>query len=573
MKIIISLFIILFSNFALSQPTIKNCFVFPKNNIWNTPIAQLPVHPKSSDYIKTIGAGLSLRNDFGSGLWNGAPIGIPYVLVGSYQQKITVNFQYSDESDKSGYPIPDNPPIEGGNESTGDRHILIIDTNNCKLYELYSAYQNNDKSWRAGSGAIYDLNSNKLRPEGWTSADAAGLPIFPGLVKFDEVQSGEINHMIRFTVPKTQRKYLWPARHYASSITDENYPPMGIVMRLKSSFNTDKLSPQAKVIANALKKYGMILADNGSAWFMSGVPDNRWDMDDLYTLRQIKGSDFEAVDISSLMVDINSAEARNTSNSVPVTSITLNKDTVNLLVGDTTSLIPTVLPENATNKNVIWNSNNPEIASVNSNGLVNALTPGTATITVTTIDGGFEDFCSITVKDNIIKVTGINLDKNKIMIAAGHSEQLNFDITPSNATDKRVTWSSDRPDIASVNDSGLVTGHLPDSTTHIYVTTVDGGFSDICEVSVTMDVGVNDNDFKSVLTISPNPASDYIEFKLSESSKLSESYSFQIYNTLGVCVMVEQSTSPIQKIDISHLPSGIYFVKYGNYTENFLVVR
>jgi hypothetical protein len=271
------------------------------------------VHPKSNDYINTIGAGLSLRNDFGSGLWNGAPIGIPYVLVGSNQKKVKVQFEYSDESDTAGYPIPDNPPIEGGNESTGDRHILIIDTNECVLYELYSAYQNEDKSWRAGSGAIFNLNSNELRPEGWTSADAAGLPIFPGLVKFEEVQAGEINHMIRFTAPKTQRKYLWPARHYASTITNENYPPMGIVMRLKSSFNTDKLGPQAKVIANALKKYGMILADNGSAWFISGVPDERWDMDDLYTLRQIKGSDFEAVDISSLMVDINSGEARNVS--------------------------------------------------------------------------------------------------------------------------------------------------------------------------------------------------------------------------------------------------------------------
>ncbi len=317
MKKIILIFAILYTNLAFSQTTIKNCNVFPKNNIWNTPVDKLPVHPKSSAYINTIGAELSLRNDFGSGLWNGAPIGIPYVIVGSGQKKLQVSFEYSDESDKFGYPIPDNPPIEGGNQSTGDRHILIIDTSDCTLYELYSAYQNEDKSWRAGSGAIFNLNSNELRPNGWTSADAAGLPIFPGLVKFDEVKAGEINHMIRFTVPKTQRKFLWPARHYASSITDENYPPMGLVMRLKSSFNTDKLSPQAKVIATALKKYGMILADNGSAWFMSGVPDDRWDMDDLYTLRQIKGSDFEAVDISSLMVDKNSGEAKNTPNSIP----------------------------------------------------------------------------------------------------------------------------------------------------------------------------------------------------------------------------------------------------------------
>jgi len=316
MRIIIFLFVTLYSNIAFCQTNIKDCFVFPENNIWNTPIDKLPVHSNSNDYINAIGAGLSLRNDFGSGMWNGAPIGIPYVLVGSFQQKLQVEFEYSDESDKFGYPIPPNPPIEGGDESTGDRHILIIDTSECTLYELYSAYQDGDGSWRAGSGAIFNLNSNELRPNGWTSADAAGLPIFPGLVKFDEVQSGEIKHMIRFTVPKTQRKFLWPARHYASSLTSENYPPMGLVMRLKNSFNTDKLSNQAKIIANALKKYGMILADNGSAWFMSGVPDDRWDMDDLYTLRQIKGNDFEAVDISSLMIDLNSGEAKQIVNAI-----------------------------------------------------------------------------------------------------------------------------------------------------------------------------------------------------------------------------------------------------------------
>jgi len=316
MKTIIYLFVFLLCNSLISQPYIKECNVFPKSNIWNTPVDNLPIHPKSNDYIMIIGPDLKLRNDFGSGLWEGAPIGIPYVIVGANQEKTIVEFEYSDESDKSPYPIPPNPPIEGGNQSNGDRHIIIIDTSECKLYELYSAYQNNDNSWRAGSGAIYDLNSNELRPDGWTSADAAGLPIFPGLVKYDEVSSGEIQHIIRFTVPKTQRKYLWPAKHFASSITDNNYPPMGLVMRLKSSFNTDKLSPQAKIIAKALKKYGMILADNGLPWFMSGVPDERWDMDDLYTLRQISGNDFEALDISSLMININSGEAKQNINSI-----------------------------------------------------------------------------------------------------------------------------------------------------------------------------------------------------------------------------------------------------------------
>ena len=303
-------------NFQSYAQNITTCKVFPSNNIWNTSIQSMPLHPKSSNYINTIGASLSLRNDFGSGLWNDAPIGIPYILVDGNQKKQMVTFEYADESDNVSYPIPNNPPIEGGINSTGDRHILMIDTTNCILYELYSAYQNNDGTWRAGSGAVFDLNSNTLRPDTWTSADAAGLPIYPGLVKYDEMASGEIKHAIRFTVPKTQRAYLWPARHYASSIKDENYPPMGVIMRLKKSFDMSKLSPQSKVIAIALQNYGMILADNGSAWYMSGVPDERWDMDDLYTLRQIKGSDFEAVDVSSLMKDPNSGEVKDLSNSV-----------------------------------------------------------------------------------------------------------------------------------------------------------------------------------------------------------------------------------------------------------------
>lgn len=314
----IIILISLISGYIFSQSYINNCPTLPENNIWNTLTEGLPVHSHSANYINSIGGNLSLRYDFGAGTWDNAPIGIPYVLVDGSQEKVKVTFEYTDESDNVLYPIPLDPPIEGGNESTGDRHILIVDTTNCILYELYNAYQNTDGTWRAGSGSVFDLNSNNLRTDTWTSADAAGLPILPGLVRFDEVASGSINHLIRFTVPKTQKAYLWPARHYASSITDENFPPMGIVMRLKNSFNIDNFTPQAKVIATALKKYGMILADNGSAWYMSGVPDERWDNDDLYTLRQnIKGSDFEAIDLSSLIVNVNSGEAKqNNTNSV-----------------------------------------------------------------------------------------------------------------------------------------------------------------------------------------------------------------------------------------------------------------
>jgi hypothetical protein len=279
-------------------------------------VDSLPVDPNSEAYKQTIGLTKNLHPDFGSGLYDGNPIGIPYVLVPGNQARVNITFDYDGESDPGPYPIPPNPPIEGGDSSTGDRHILIIDKDNCKLYEIYSAYPQTDGSWHAGSGAIYDLKSNTLRPDGWTSADAAGLPILPGLVRYDEVATGAINHAIRLTVPDTRNTYIWPARHKASSKTDTKYPPMGQRFRLRGNFDVSSYAPDAVVILKALKKYGMILADNGSAWFISGVPDERWDNDVLNTLKQVKGSDFEAVDESSLMIDPNSGQARQTQSGV-----------------------------------------------------------------------------------------------------------------------------------------------------------------------------------------------------------------------------------------------------------------
>ncbi len=242
-------------------------------------------------------------------MWEGFPIGIPYTSVPGTQPKSTVQFQWPDESDAGPYPIPPNPPIEGDPNGSGDRHILIVDRDACVLYELYAAHQVGGQ-WYAGSGAIFDLNSNALRPDTWTSADAAGLPILPGLARYDEVASGEINHALRFTVPQTRRAYVWPARHYASSLTGAQYPPMGQRFRLKSSFVIDNsFSPDAQVILRALKKYGMILADNGSRWYISGAPDPGWDNDVLHELDVVTGDDFEAVDVSSLMVDPNSGQA------------------------------------------------------------------------------------------------------------------------------------------------------------------------------------------------------------------------------------------------------------------------
>ncbi|MBF0564341.1 MAG: hypothetical protein HQK89_03775 [Nitrospirae bacterium] len=308
--ITVLLFIVVISRPSLSHgaPNIDGCGVFPDDNIWNTPIDTLPVDSHSAAYVNNIGATTGLHPDFGT-VWNGAPIGIPYNTVSGTQAKVNVTFDYGSESDPGPYPIPANPLIEGGNQSTGDRHVLIVDKDNCILYELWSTYQNANGSWSAGSGAIFNLKSDALRPLTWTSSDAAGLPILPGLVRYDEVKSGVINHAIRFTVPHTQKAFVWPARHQAGSTTDTNYPPMGQRFRLKASFNISAFSADVQVILTAFKKYGIILADNGSAWYISGVPDSRWDDSVLHTLSGVPGSAFEAVDSSSLMVNVNSGQA------------------------------------------------------------------------------------------------------------------------------------------------------------------------------------------------------------------------------------------------------------------------
>ncbi len=291
----------------------QECGVFPSDNIWNAPVDKLPLDSQSNAYIATIGSSGTVHADFGSGEWppgSGSPIGIPYVAVSATQPGVAISFDYSDESDPGPYPVPDGAPIEGGPESDGDRHVLVIDSGSCRLYELYYAFPQTDGSWQAGSGAVFDLESNGLRPSGWTSADAAGLPIFPGLVRYDEVASGEIRHALRFTAPQTRKAYVWPARHYASSLTGAQYPPMGQRFRLKAAFDISGFSPQTRVILRALKRYGMMLADNGSSWYISGAPDPRWDNDVLHELGRVHGSDFEAVDVSSLMLSPDSGAAR-----------------------------------------------------------------------------------------------------------------------------------------------------------------------------------------------------------------------------------------------------------------------
>jgi hypothetical protein len=304
--------LLVFTNNASASPSIAGCPVFMDNNIWNAPVDTLPVDPNSQNYIATIGSGKGLHADFGSGTWDGRPIGIPYTIVNGSQAKVSVAFDYADESDPGPYPVPPDAFIEGGPQSTGDRHVLIIDKDNCMLYELYSTYPQANGTWEAGSGAIFDLRSHALRPATWTSADAAGLPILPGLVRYDEVASGEIKHAVRFTAPQTRRAFIWPARHYASSLTGQQYPPMGQRFRLKANLDISGFSGDAQVILRALKKYGMILADNGSSWFISGAPDPRWNNDLLHELSRVSGSAFEAIDESSLMISPDSWQVKQT---------------------------------------------------------------------------------------------------------------------------------------------------------------------------------------------------------------------------------------------------------------------
>lgn len=290
-----------------SRPLINGCQVYPTDNIWNTRIDTAPVHARSSAWVNSIGSSTGFHMDFGSGTWDGGPIGIPHNIVAGTQAKSTVSFYYPDESDPGPYPIPAAPLREWG----GDHHILMVDKDNCKLYELYDAEKRTDGKWYGGSGAIWDLGSNALRPAGWTSADAAGLPIDPGLVRFEEVASGEIRHAIRFTADNTN-SYIWPARHLTSGTagTLTNTPPMGARFRLKMSYDISGYSPRMQVILKAMKLYGIILADNGSDWYISGAPDQRWNNDELHELDALTGADFVAVDVSSWMVSPNSGQAQ-----------------------------------------------------------------------------------------------------------------------------------------------------------------------------------------------------------------------------------------------------------------------
>lgn len=302
MKLLLSFFL---ATAALAQhPDLKigpntdlgGLLLMPTADEWNRDVSKDEVDPLSDAIIASIGLDKPLHEDFGIE-WKGAPGGIPYFVVSGDQPKVPVTFTYADESDPGPYPIPPDAPIEGGPDGKGDRHVLVLDKDNWKLYELFRAFPiDGGKSWKAGSGAIFDLKNPSPRPAGWTSADAAGLPILPGLARYDEIcGTKKLTHALRFTVKKSRRAYVPPASHFASPHQDENLPPMGMRVRLKADFDTSKFTGAARVILEGLKTHGMILADNGGDWFINGAPDDRWNHEELRPIRKVKGKDLEVI--------------------------------------------------------------------------------------------------------------------------------------------------------------------------------------------------------------------------------------------------------------------------------------
>jgi len=450
---------------SAQAPTIGgSCTVFPADNIWNTPVDQLPVAANSATYVSTIGAAGTVHADFGAGIWNGGPIGIPFVTVPGSQTKYPATFLYWDESDAGPYAVPLTAPIEGGSASTGDRHAIAIDTNNCILYELYRAFPQ-ASSWQADSGAIFNLLLNNLRPSTWTSADAAGLPIFPGLFRFDEIAAGEIRHALRFTVPQTRRAFVWPARHYASSLTGTQYPPMGVRFRLRASFDISGFSPTNQIILRALKKYGMILADNGSAWYLSGAPDSRWNDSDLHNLGAVHGSDFEVVDVSGLMISPDSGQALQSS----AVSVTVSPSSASVQVSTTKQFSATV--NNSTNQGVTWTASAGAISTA---GLFTAPSsvpsPATVTIQATSqADTSAKGTAAVTIMPPPPPVT-VTVSPSNANVQVSTTQQ--FTATVSNSSNQSVTWSVTGG--GTITSSGLYTAPatIPSGAVTVQATSV-----------------------------------------------------------------------------------------------------
>jgi hypothetical protein len=290
----------------------NSCPNFPANSWWHADVSQLPVHARNAQWMARMSPGVKLHPDFGPSYGaQPVPYGIPITVVAGSHAKVPVQFQYTSESDRVRYPLGADTKVEGGQWTSGDRHTVVVDRDTCRLYETWATRKLPDNKWAAGSGATWSLTSNKLRPLGWTSADAAGLPILPGLLRYDEVAARSIDHAIRFTTDVTDKRFLWPARHEAGAVNDRRYPPMGARFRLKASYTiAASLRPDTKAVLQAMKKYGLVLADNGSPWFFQGTADSRWPEGLLDQLKQVPASAFEAVDTSSLMISPDSMQAR-----------------------------------------------------------------------------------------------------------------------------------------------------------------------------------------------------------------------------------------------------------------------
>jgi hypothetical protein len=285
------------SQYPLGRGT-GGCRVFPATSPWHEDVSSLPVSPLSAQYIAAIGANLDLHPDFG----HERSYGIPYAVVPADQPKVPIHFTaYGDQSDPGPYPIPPGAPVEGGHNASGDRHVLVLQRGSCMLYELYDAHPNPNGSWDAGSGAVFNLRSTKLRPDGWTSADAAGLSIFAGLIRYDEIKRGYIDHAIRFTAPVTQAGFIHPATHFASSSSNPDLPPMGLRLRLEASYPIASFPRTDRIILQAMKTYGLILADNGSPWFFQGATDPRWNDSVLDALKSVPGSAFQVVQTGPIL--------------------------------------------------------------------------------------------------------------------------------------------------------------------------------------------------------------------------------------------------------------------------------
>jgi hypothetical protein len=296
-----------------ARPAVSGCRVFPASNWWNADISELPVHARSDQWLARMSPGSTLHPDFGRAHGDQpVPYGIPITVVGAEHRKVQVDFRYARESDRVRYPFGKDTKIEGGRRSSGDRHAIVVDRSECTLYETWATVAPGRwaRGWSAGSGAVWDLTSNRLRHDGWTSADAAGLPILPGLLRWREVKRGNVDHAIRFTTDVTDRRYLWPARHQAGSVNDRRYPPMGARFRLKASHDLSLYGRKARVVLRAMQTYGLVLADNGSPWYFQGEATRKWPSSLISDLKRVPARAFIAVDTSSLMVDKDSARVR-----------------------------------------------------------------------------------------------------------------------------------------------------------------------------------------------------------------------------------------------------------------------